>query len=79
MCAKKTRIEENKMSEEFWLKYGFKENGELICERTITKFKPASEFFYTDNGECKEVLNSNVVKITKNVVELFVSDKQEEK
>jgi len=57
------------MEEEYWLKYGFKENGELVCLRTITNSKPSELFFYTENGEHKEVKNPNLVKLTKEVIE----------
>jgi len=57
------------MEEEYWIKYGFKENGELVCLRTIAGSKPAEMFFYTENGEHKEVKSPNVVKLTKGVIE----------
>ncbi|MFH0876345.1 MAG: hypothetical protein V1859_10490 [archaeon] len=57
------------MNEEFWLKYGFKENGELTCVRTLANSKPSDKFFYTEEGTHKEVKNSSVIKITKNVLE----------
>lgn len=55
--------------EEYWLKYGFKENGELTCVRTITDSKPTEKFFYTEDGEHKEAKSPNVVKLTKDVIE----------
>jgi len=58
-----------KMEEQYWLKYGFKENNELVCLRMIANSKPTEEFFYTENGEHKEVKNPNVVKLTKEVIE----------
>ncbi len=51
--------------EEFWLKYGFKENGELVCVRTLSNGEPDKKFFYTDNGANKEMQNSDVIKLTK--------------
>ena len=57
------------MEEEYWLKYGFKENGELACIRTISDSKPTEKFFYTENGEQKEVKSPNVIKLTKNIIE----------
>ena len=57
------------MQEEYWLKYGFKENGELVCLRMLAESKPAGSFFYTENGGYKEVKNPNVVRITKEGLE----------
>ncbi|MBW2983992.1 hypothetical protein KY361_02665 [Candidatus Woesearchaeota archaeon] len=57
------------MGEEFWLKYGFKENGELVCTRMIANSKPTEKFFYTEDGETREVKNPDVVKLTKEVIE----------
>ncbi|MBW2980516.1 hypothetical protein KY360_03805 [Candidatus Woesearchaeota archaeon] len=57
------------MEEEFWLKYGFKENGELICTRTIANSKPVEQFFYTEDEKHKEVKNAGVVKLTKEAIE----------
>lgn len=57
------------MEEEYWLKCGFKENGELTCVRTVADSKPTEKFFYTENGEHKEVKNPNVVKLTKDIIE----------
>ena len=54
---------------EYWLKCGYKENGELVCVRAITDSKPSEPFFYTENGEYKEVINPRVIKITKEVFE----------
>lgn len=67
------------MNDEFWLKYGFKENGELVCVRTLSNLKPTKEFFYNDNGTYKDLLDTNVIKITKDVIKLLINDKQEEK
>ena len=53
------------MEEEYWLKYGFKESGKLTCLRIIASSKPEEKFFYTENGEHKEVKSPNVIKITK--------------
>ena len=57
------------MEEEYWLKYGFKENGDLVCLRMITDSKPDEKFFYTENGNHLEAKNTNVIKLTKEVVE----------
>ena len=57
------------MEEEYWLKYGFKENGGLECVRVLADSKPSEKFFYTENGDPKEVKNPNVVKLTKEVIE----------
>ena len=57
------------MEEEFWLKYGFKETGELICTRTIANSKPVEQFFYKEEEKNKEVKNPGVVKLTKEVIE----------
>ncbi|GAF96553.1 unnamed protein product, partial [marine sediment metagenome] len=32
------------MEEEYWLKFGFKENGDLTCIRTISESKPTEKF-----------------------------------
>ena len=57
------------MGEEYWLKVGFKENGDLACVRTISESKPTEKFFYTENGEYKEVKEPNVIRLTKEVIE----------
>lgn len=57
--------------EEYWLKYGFKENGDLICVRMLTDSKPIEKFFYTEDKENKEVRNPNVVKLTKEGIEIM--------
>lgn len=57
------------MEEEYWLKYGFKEDGSLVCTRMVAGSKPSEKFFYTESGENKEVKNPNVVKLTKEVIE----------
>ena len=57
------------MKEEYWLKYGFKEDGELTCVRAVADSKPTEKFFYTENGEHKEVKNPNIVKLTKEGIE----------
>jgi hypothetical protein len=51
--------------EEYWLKYGFKENGELICVRVLSSIKPDKKFFYTDGNMHKEAQNPVVIKLTK--------------
>lgn len=55
------------MEEEYWLKFGFKENGELACVRTLSKTRPAAEFFYNQDGQNREVISPCVVKLTKDV------------
>jgi|APSaa5957512622_1039677.scaffolds.fasta_scaffold226201_2 hypothetical protein len=57
------------MNEQYWLKFGFKENGDLTCVRTISKSKPSEIFFYTENGQNKEVKEPNVIKLTKDVLQ----------
>lgn len=57
------------MEEEYWLKYGFKENGDLVCVRMVSGSKPSEKFFYTEDGNYKEVKNTNVVRLTKGVLE----------
>ena len=57
------------MEEEYWLKCGFKENGELVCVRALSDSKPNETFFYTEEDGHKEVKNPNVVKLTKEVIE----------
>ncbi|MBW2966415.1 hypothetical protein KY342_04905 [Candidatus Woesearchaeota archaeon] len=57
------------MKEEYWIKYGFKEDGDLVCVKVISNSKPDENFFYTENGEHKEVRNPNVLKLTKELIE----------
>ena len=57
------------MEEQYWLKYGFKENGELTCVRAIANSRPGEKFFYTEDGEYKEVKSPNAVKLTKEIIE----------
>jgi len=64
------------MEEEFWLKYGFKENGELICTRTIANSKPTEKFFYTEDEKNKEAQKPGVVKLTKEIIEKLNSLKE---
>jgi myo-inositol-hexaphosphate 3-phosphohydrolase len=64
------------MEEEFWLKYGFKENGDLTCIRTISNSKPDKKFFYTVDGNHKEAKETNVIKITKEVIEKICESKK---
>ena len=52
------------MTEEYWLKYGFKENGELVCVRMISNAKPDESFYYDDDGFYKKACNTRVVKLT---------------
>ena len=60
------------MDEEFWLKYGFKDNGELTCVRMLSNSKPDKNFFYTENLQHKAVKNSGVIKLTKEIIEKLV-------
>lgn len=54
--------------EEYWLKYGFKENGELVCVRALSNSEPDKKFFYTEGNMHKEAQNTNVIKITKEAI-----------
>ena len=63
------------MNGEYWLKYGFKEDGELACVRVLADSKPTEKFFYTENGENKEVKDPNVVRLTKEIIEKLNSIK----
>ena len=65
------------MEEEYWLKYGFKENGELVCTRTIANSKPTESFFYTEEEKHKEAKNTGIVKLTKNIIERLGLMKEE--
>ncbi len=56
------------MEEEYWLKCGFKENGELTCLRLLSHSKPNETFYYTENGEYKKVKNTIVIKLTKEFI-----------
>ena len=56
------------MNEEYWLKYGYKENGELVCLRMLADSKPSEKFFYTEGGEHKEVMDPKVIKLNKEVI-----------
>ncbi|MBW2992852.1 hypothetical protein KY345_06575 [Candidatus Woesearchaeota archaeon] len=53
------------MEEEYWIKCGFKENGELICTRLLANSRPSETFFYKDGSEHKEVRDPHIVKITR--------------
>lgn len=57
------------MQEEYWLKCGFKENGELTCVRMLSNNQPSEKFYYTEKGDCKEVKNSLVIKLTEDVLQ----------
>ncbi|MBN2421736.1 hypothetical protein JXB41_00795 [Candidatus Woesearchaeota archaeon] len=52
------------MEEDYWLRYGLKEDGRLICTRVISKTKPSKTFFYTENGTNKEVKNAEIIKLS---------------
>lgn len=54
--------------EHYWLKYGYKENGDLVCVRTLSDTKPEKDFFYNENGEYKQVKDTNVVKISDELI-----------
>jgi len=56
---------------EYWLKYGFKENGDLVCVRTLSNREPEKLFFYQDEGTHKEVKKSNVIKLTREAISQF--------
>ena len=53
------------MENENWQNYGFKENGELTCVRTLSGAIPEKTFFYTEEGQTKEVKDTGVIKLTK--------------
>jgi len=68
------------MEEEYWIKYGFKEDGDLVCVRAISDSKPSENFFYTEKGQCKEVKNPNAIKLTRDTMEkLELIEKIQEK
>jgi hypothetical protein len=37
-----------KIEEGYWIKYGYKEDGNLVCVRSISNTKPDENFFYTE-------------------------------
>lgn len=53
---------------EYWLKCGFKKNGDLVCVRTLSNAKPGEKFFYSEEDKAIVAENPKVVKLTK---ELF--------
>ena len=57
------------MKNEYWLKYGFKDNGELTCVRMLSSSIPDKSFFYIEDNETKEVMNTEVIKLTKEVID----------
>ena len=57
------------MDEEYWIKYGFKENGELVCLRSISGSRSDENFFYNDEGQHKKVRNPGVFKLTKEAID----------
>jgi len=68
------------MEDEYWLKCGFKENGELVCVRMISNTKPDETFFYGENGNYKQALNTRVLKLTPTVFEkISIVETQNEK
>jgi hypothetical protein len=67
------------MEEEYWLKYGFKENGEVACVRLLSDKKPDEDFYYTEDGSYKEARNSHVIKLTPDVLEQLNSIREEKK
>ncbi|MFA6424658.1 MAG: hypothetical protein WCW64_00565 [Phycisphaerae bacterium] len=60
------------MQDEYWLKYGYKENGELVFVRTLSESEPCKAFFYHDGNLCKEVKAPEVVKLTKEIIETIL-------
>lgn len=60
-----------KMNEEFWLKYGFKDDGQLTFVRMLANSKPDKNFYYNDKEGCKQVKNSKVIKLTKEMIEFL--------
>ncbi len=53
---------------EYWLKCGFKRNGDLVCVRTLSNAKPDKKFFYSEEDKTITVENPMIMKLTK---ELF--------
>lgn len=66
------------MEQEFWLKYGFKDNGELTCVRVLANSKPDEAFYYTEGGQCKPVLNTGVVRISKETIEIIKQEARQD-
>ena len=62
---------------EYWLKVGFKENGDLTCVRRIAEVKPTEPFFYEDNGDMKSVKDPKVIKLTKELLDKIMEEKNE--
>jgi len=63
--------------EEYWLKYGFKENGELVCVRTLSCNKPEKIFFYKNNENYVKVQNPNIIKLSCDNIKKFKGDANE--
>jgi hypothetical protein len=61
------------MANEYWLKYGTTETGDLTCIRVLSESKPNEEFYYKDNGENKIAHNPKVIKITKELLKKITS------
>ncbi|MBN2542621.1 hypothetical protein JXI42_07110 [bacterium] len=57
------------MKEQYWLKCGYKENGELICVRTLSQLKPNRILYYKDNGKFKKALNTMILKLTADILQ----------
>jgi hypothetical protein len=55
--------------EEYWLKCGLKENGELVCVRTLSNKRPDKRFYYTEEGTHKEVQNSDVIRLSREAID----------
>jgi len=53
---------------EYWLKCGFKKNGDLVCVRILSNSKPSEKFFYSEEDKTIAAENPKAIKLTK---ELF--------
>ncbi len=62
---------------EYWLKFGFKHNGELACVRTLAEQKPSENFFYREEGQVRDIQNPRVIRLTKEVVQGMIGVKNE--
>jgi hypothetical protein len=59
------------MEKEYWLKYGFKEDGELVFIRTLSESEPCKAFFYHEGDVCKEVKSPDVIQLTKEIIDVI--------
>ncbi len=65
------------MEEDYWLKVGFKENGDLTCVRRIVEAKPVDNFCYEENGDMRAVKNPTVIKLTTELIKRILEEKNE--